>query len=480
MKKLLSLLLMTVMILGLCACGKTEAPPVEEKTFRVGYARVDITPKYNVPLAGYGNTSQRFSNGFLSYLYTTCIAITDAQDSTVLLFTTDMIAITDHYTKLFREAVTAATGVPAERIMFSNTHSHSGPDLWSNEPIMAQYMDELAGFVTQAATEAMADRSPATMETGVGYTEGLNFVRHYTTSSGEIYGDNLELKGVMTGHTSDPDNEIQLIRFRRAAEGKKDILAVNWQAHVKVDSSGETMQGQANRGYLSADYVGGARDYVEKNSDCLFAFYLGAAGNLNPNSKMTQENYSTDCKVYSAKLGEYIVSGMESLQPVQNDAIAVSATQKIYSATSDHSEDDKVADATAITEIWYATNNYAQAMAAAPDSGICSPYHAMSIINRSKVTVATREMELNAISVGPIGFITAPYEMFDVNGMEIKDGSPFETTFVITCANGHHDYIAADYAFEGRGTYEVHNRRFIRGTAEDLAQTYVDMLNSLA
>lgn len=68
MRKLLSLLLISVMILGLCACGKTEtSPAAEEKTFRVGYARVNITPSYDVPLAGYGNTSQRFSNGFRSY-----------------------------------------------------------------------------------------------------------------------------------------------------------------------------------------------------------------------------------------------------------------------------------------------------------------------------------------------------------------------------------------------------------------------------
>lgn len=133
-----------------------------------------------------------------------------------------------------------------------------------------------------------------------------------------------------------------------------------------------------------------------------------------------------------------------------------------------------------IAEVWYATNNYSQAMAAAPDSEIYSPYHASSILNRSRVTEATRTMELNAIRVGPIGFITAPYEMFDVSGMAIKEGSPFDTTFVLTCANGHNDYIASEYAFEGRGTYEVHNRRYIKGTAEDLAQTYVDMLNSLA
>ena len=82
-------------------------------------------------------------------------------------------------------------------------------------------------------------------------------------------------------------------------------------------------------------------------------------------------------------------------------------------------------------------------------------------------------------AIGDIAFVTAPYEMFDVNGMYIKENSPYETTFVMTMANGANSYIAAEYAFEGRGTYEVHNRLLIKGTAEELASTFVDMLNSL-
>ena len=79
-------------------------------------------------------------------------------------------------------------------------------------------------------------------------------------------------------------------------------------------------------------------------------------------------------------------------------------------------------------------------------------------------------------------FITAPYEMFDINAMFVKENSPFETTFVMTVANGSNAYIASDSAFEfnnGTGSYEVHNRNFPRGTAEALADNFVEMLNEL-
>jgi len=482
MKRIFSLLLVLCTVLCLCACNKSETPQAGAQAggFQVGYARVNITPQgYDVPLAGYGNTSERMSEGFLDYIYATCIAITDENDSTVLLITTDLIAVQTFMVERLRNSITEATGIPADRIMMQGTHTHSAPDLYNGDPSIMKYRDEYVAGVTQAAVDALADRSPATMEVAKSYTENLNFVRHYTTTSGQLFGDNLVKVGEITGHYSDPDNQIQVILFKRAAEGKKDILAVNWQCHPKLNSSGETSDGKAKRGMISADYIGGARDYVEKNSDVLFAFYLGAAGNLNANSKTPSENYSTDCATYSAKLGEYILEAANNTTPVEGTQ--VKSTQQMYELEIDHSEDHLVPDATVVSNVWQTTNNYSQAMSACTNPAIGSPYHAGSIISRANNTEGTREIEINAISVGnAIGFITAPYEMFDVNGMFIKENSPFETTFIMTCANGGNNYIAAQYAFDGGGTYEVHNRTFPAGSAEELADAYVAMLNSLA
>jgi len=479
MKKFLSLALVLCMILCLCACAKEPAASAEPKAFRVGFGRTNITPTYSVPLAGYGNTTSRMSQGFLDYIYSTCIAVTDETDSTVLLITTDIIAVQTFMVEPLKTSITKATGVPADRIMIQGTHTHSAPDLYSSDPsIASKYKNDYVAGITQSAVDAMADRSPATMETGVGHTDGLNFVRHYTTTSGTMYGDNLTLKGSMTGHYSEPDNEIQLIRFKRAAEDKKDILAVNWQCHPKLNSSGETVEGKANRGMISADYIGSTRDIIESETDCLFAFYLGAAGNLNANSKITSENKATENKAYGKLLAGHIMDGMQSLTAVEGTK--VTSTQRMYEAKIDHTEDALVPDAQKVAAIWSSTNNYTEAMAAATGTAIGSPYHANSIISRANNNEGTRKIEINAIRIGSIGFITAPYEMFDVNGMFIKDGSPFETTFIMTCSNGGNNYIAAQYAFDSTGTYEVHNRTFPAGTAEDLADNYVEMLTELA
>ena len=477
MKKLLTALSAAAMVLGLCACVGTQATS-ETRTLRVGYARENVTPSYSIPLAGYGNTLTRMSKGFISYLYVTCVAVTDAGGNTVLLFSCDLIGLADYYAAELRTAISNATGVPSENIMLACTHTHSGPDLYTSDPSSEKYRAEYTQKAVKAAQDALADRSAAAIETGFGETDRLNFVRHYTTTAGELYGDNLVLHGEVTGHTHDADNEIQLIRFSR--EGKKPVLAVNWQAHPKLDSTAATSEGKKNRSMLSADYVGATRDYVEANTDCLFVFYQGTAGNLNADSYIKSENFSTDCKTYSEALGGHILEGMKSLKPAEGADHKITVTRKIYTALYDHSEDHKVPEATRIREVWTATNNWDQAMAAAPGTDIASPYHAGSIISRSKKTELSLDLELNAIRIGPLGFVTAPDELFDITGKTVKDGSPFETTFVMTCTNGLHNYIAAEYAFEGRGTYEVHNRSFPKGTAEALADTFVEMLKSLA
>ena len=64
MKKIISLMLAMLLVLGLCACGSTavEDAPAEETTgLQVGYGKVNITPSYKVGLGGYSDAETRES-----------------------------------------------------------------------------------------------------------------------------------------------------------------------------------------------------------------------------------------------------------------------------------------------------------------------------------------------------------------------------------------------------------------------------------
>ena len=48
----------------------------------IGYARVDLTPAESVALCGYGDDTQRISEGMLDPVTGTCIAISDKNNET--------------------------------------------------------------------------------------------------------------------------------------------------------------------------------------------------------------------------------------------------------------------------------------------------------------------------------------------------------------------------------------------------------------
>ena len=69
--------------------------------------------------------------------------------------------------------------------------------------------------------------------------------------------------------------------------------------------------------------------------------------------------------------------------------------------------------------------------------------------------------------------------MFDTNGTFIKENSPKKMTIVATCANGGNGYFPSEIAWE-HGGYEPDTTRYVRGSAENLANIYVDLLTQLS
>jgi hypothetical protein len=297
-------------------------------------------------------------------------------------------------------------------------------------------------------------------------------------NDGTYYGPNFGSNASgYKAHEREADNQMQLVRFLRPAEDKKDILMVNWQAHPVLASTTFSAEGKAGRAMLSSDYIGYMRTYVQEQTDCLVAYYLGASGNQNPNSFIAEEQKKvpTDVKIYGKQLGQYVVDALDNMKDV--DAGPVKTKRMVYVGQRDHTEDHLLMAAKEVEALWLETNNTIACYELGRPMGVQSAYHAISIISRAKAG-QTKEMAINAISIGDVGFATVPYEMFCQNGQAIKEGSPFDTTIVITLCGGYNNYVAADAAFE-YGSYEVHNRTFVRGTAEEVQDHLIAMLNEL-
>ena len=461
MKKILSLLLALCMVLGLCACGSSgnteETGAAAAAGLQIGYAKINITPDYSVGLSGYSDAESRMSEGFITYIFATCIAATDG-DETILLYTVDNIAMEHNNAEYFRSLITEKTGIPGDKILFGATHSHSCPVK------SGQYKTDLVAWLVEAAEEALADRSPAKMEATVQEIEGMNFVRHYKMADGTYAGSNFGdySKGIV-GHATESDPRMVLLKFDRE-DDKKDVLMVNWQAHP--DSGSEL-----GRNQIAASWVGPLRDELEKLCGMHVAYFTGASGNQNKDSKIASEANNLNWWDYGIKMGQIANDLLPNLQPVESSGIKTS--RQMFPAEINHEWDHMLTEANEVYDLWKSAGKSA-GDALGKTYGFTSSYQARAIRSRAAMG-KTQDLEINAFSIGGIGFTTGTYEMFSDHGIYVREHSPFDITFIITGCSG---YIPTPEAYDYR-SYEADTGYYAPGAGEALAEEYVKMLKGL-
>lgn len=481
MKKVLSLVLLFALLLSLFACGKPEQNGTaadkgngKETTaaqsegdkgssaFSIGFAKENISPQENVPLSGSANRGT--SSGMLDYLFATCMAISDADGNTALIFGMD---IQNAYspTPGWRTAVSRATNIPEDRIMLCFTHTHSAPNTGSDDPAIARYNSYVSQKMVKAAKAAVEDLSPAQASVASIKTENMNFVRRYIMNDGSLCGDNWgsSASGYKC-HETEVDNELQIIRFTR--ESGKDVIMANFQTH-----SNYTISQTA----VSSDVAGAFRDALEKESGVNVIYLNGASGNINPKSRIAEENVVNSHKEWGQKMAEYAMKAMENLEPVAVSELK--SQQVVIDVPVNHAFDHLYDQAAAINDYFKSTGDRGTADKMCADAGISSVYHADSIVANAK-RGQTMTMELNVYSIGDIAFTFAPVEMFDTNGMFIKANSPFNMTFICGYANYCQGYLPSKLAYENIG-YEVATSCWAEGGAETVADQLLTMLGDV-
>ena len=464
MKRIFSLVLAALLVLSLCACGESGAA---KKGLQVGFARADATPTSGVNISG-GDSKNRLSSGYRDPITVTCIAIGSGEEM-ILLFTMDYISASDSYTDGAEALITAETGVPADRILLNCTHTHSAPAIAYDYDTIHAYREIFNKAMVKAAKAAIEDQSSAEIYGGGVETEKLVFVRHYEMDNGTFAGANYgSFSGSIKGHAYEGDTEVQVVRFVRSEEGKKDIVLVSNPAHATAVSG-------TDRDLLSADIAYSVRNYVEENTDTHVAYFIGAAGDQVPSSRIPAEGSTEDYLRYGEMMGKYIVDLMPNLAKLEAGTQTLKTQE--YTGKTIKEGLDRLEDALACAAVVTKYGNSAvETKAAVAQYGFSSPYQVTAIVARSK-RGETQTMTLNTMAIGELAFIFAPYEMFAENGKYVKENSPYAMTFVVTCAEDHQGYLPSLNGFRVE-CYETHVTVYERGTAEELANTFVEMLTA--
>lgn len=465
---------------------------------KVGFAREDVTPDYQVLIVG---GSQRISKGRKAAddgIFLTCVAMQEGEQ-TYLVYTADFInANSSYYTAALKRAVAEATGIPVANISFSTTHTHSsvgvsttdwsllGADGETNRLRFLKELNEAAVLVAENAIKDLSAVEAAYTGSVTGKTD-VAFVRHYVKKDGTLDYSNegaydtgsnwlTARNAKYKAHAAEADNEIQLVKFQRVGD-KQDVILMSVPAHATLNENSE---------YLSADFPNYARRYIENKTGGLVAYFIGAAGDQVPRSKLSPYHLNqtmgisnnTDAKTYGEKLGGYAVTVLNGSM-TQLRSTAMKLTPAVYNGQIGDSNFDKYQTALDLV----ARNNAGEDVSSASkkagflsyDDVRFTVYRYERVYKDANNPAWDMNINIKTMAIGDVGFVFAPYEMAGVNGKQIKNSSPYATTFIATCTDDSVVYVASQDAFD-HGSYEAQCTWFAPGSGELLAKRFVEVL----
>jgi neutral ceramidase len=242
--------------------GKVEVDTtLKSSGFKVGWAKVNITPSSPKPMAGYGNRHGKPFVAVHDSLFIRAMVI-DNGGVQAAIIAADLLIIPPTVTKILREKLTSKQ-IPYDQVYFGATHSHNSVGGWGtgiaglffSGKFEQETVDKLADAIFLAIVKAKENLAPAELT----YMESL---------------DSLDIRNRLVGEEGGIDPEIRSVAFVRA-NGEKAILS-SYGAHSTVANS-KNMN-------LSRDYPGVLVDSLEHHYN--FAMYMaGAVGSMGPIEK---------------------------------------------------------------------------------------------------------------------------------------------------------------------------------------------------
>lgn len=477
MRKLLLFLLALSLILPLVSCAssldagtaptaetaeetKTKEQNTEDKEvkipegFSTGFARQDVSPYgYSVRM-----NSTYTAETVKDPIFATCIAVSDGKEI-ALFFSLDIRNTTKG--AQMQSFVSKATGIPEENMFFTATHNHSGPDPTASTSDVVRWYTDFYKALAKAAKDAIADLAPSQIFVGKALSPaGTNFVRRYVRADGSwdgIHNANTSSAPVVA-YESEADKELRTVRFDRG--DKKDIVMVNWQAHAAHALD-------ANKTAITADFITNLRKGVEKDMDVHFAYFQGACGDVNFSSRMNDKKYDG-----WEEIGKVLVDTVKEAVGAEEEAESgkLQITKSVLDGVVRKETAERVKQA---KEVNNTAGEAKDALLAT--YGFASRYAVSAVIKRAGMG-ETSPLPLYCISFGDVAFASAPFEMFNTNGIQLRAASPFQMTFNCSYTNGACGYMPSSEGFD-HGGYEYDTCYFEKGTGERVVNESVRILS---
>jgi neutral ceramidase len=260
-------------------------------SLQAGVAVRDISPRKPLFLVGYPHVP-RTSTGVHDPLLASALFLSDGKTS-LLLISVDVLFITSESTKLCREAIVQACGVPTANILISATHTHSAPLTasmlaWKNDPVVpppdAEYLEQFHAAIFEAAVSACQSARPAGLAVTSGHISGVG--------SNRLAPDG----------PFDPEASLLAVR----SQGKLIALSLIYGMHPTVLHEDSTL--------VSSDFPHYTREQIRAAFPGVTTVYHNApCGNLSPRYYVRSQTFA-EAERLGRKLGDQVVAMLRQLR----------------------------------------------------------------------------------------------------------------------------------------------------------------------
>jgi neutral ceramidase len=249
--------------------------------WKAGVARVIITPRENMWMAGYASRTKP-AEGKLHDLWAKALFLEDKDGNRAILITTDLIGFNNYLSDRIRNSLKMKFGLSEDQIILSSSHTHSGPALQSlplqylavkdstgeyssyHLKLIKEYSDRLEREIVDLAGRASESMEPVKIFSGQG-------VARFAVNR-RVNGARTTVTELVQELDGPVDHSVPVIKVERQS-GEMMAVIFGYACHSTTLSLYQ----------WSGDYPGFAQSELEKLFPGITAmFFAGAGADQNP------------------------------------------------------------------------------------------------------------------------------------------------------------------------------------------------------